>query len=891
MSKQPTIFQGDGGFGGKKVLPELKKALFGWWNGSARKDGLSFEHIDTDPALAEAFGPGEFYHLNDVPLREMLSLMRADRKAFPDLRQRLGDLDKLNQALGTDIINQGAQRCRPIALSSLAFHLEQERQKLLGFLTEPIREIFAFPKTSFSGGEKRKLCSVPLSVWTIGSLCGGQNSGTFIDLSYLNHYLLRLWGVRQYQLFAVLALPDVFWQVEQGGLRANTAAALKELAHHYATLGLPPLQHGKTLKLPRTNPPFAMVYLVSGTNACGRTFNQQEQVAQVVAQALRMMTEGRMAEHYRALLQNVLRELRYPYLASSFGCYVIEFPAQELQILFGYRLSQRLVRDYLLREAGDKEKKAKSDLAGFLHEARLTAGPGVFLRRDREGRPIAVRLAPFKRLKGKLLQRALAAYHSEQLLRWEKALDEIVERTSQSLSSTLEQWVLTLVNEPVGGLRQAESSLEGLAAWVEKVTEQLRKRTKEVEEERARFRARQARRRFALPLFRDRRLLKQKERELALALLSLKLSAQDRLLARLGEKVTAMTSEAQGWADTLGALEAEFKRRAEDFGRERVAQRPVVLESALSPQEEEELYQEGIENALALSSQGLTFRQEAGELILVYRTGQARTEAGRWLILSEEGYGRHLEYTKSFWKHLKEISLEEVLGKRGLHLEELVDYLEDRAAPLIVLDRLKQGQAVTVRKVLGTEKGATGLFQALPGRASLSLVETGDRQRIEMLVTWHGISPFALIQSEDLELSYQALYPVEPLHVFPERELMDDEGEKIFYRLLGHNRIRPLNGDFYTLDLDSKRGIQLEAENIKELISLFSLREDLVEQAKGFLHRLELALEPEEAAAMLRENARSLSLPGFPKLEKKAKKEIRCYATRLRRRSERRVMT
>ncbi len=280
------------------------------------------------------------------------------------------------------------------------------------------------------------------------------------------------------------------------------------------------------------------------------------------------------------------------------------------------------------------------------------------------------------------------------------------------------------------------------------------------------------------------------------------------------------------------------------------------MENALSPQEEEELYQEGIENALALSSQGLAFRQEAGELILVYRTSRARTEAGRWLILSEEGYGRHLEYTKSFWKHLKEISLEEVLGNRGLHLEELVDYLEERATPLIVLDRLKQGQ-------------------------------TGDRQRLEMLVTWHGISPFAFIQSEDLELSYQALHPIESLHVFPERELVDDDGEKTFYRLLGYDRIRRMDGDLYTLELGSRHGIQLEAENIKELASLFSLREDLVEQAKGCLHRLELALEPEEAAAMLRENARSLSLPDFPKLEKKAKTEIRRYATTLRRRAGR----
>ncbi len=81
----------------------------------------------------------------------------------------------------------------------------------------------------------------------------------------------------------------------------------------------------------------------------------------------------------------------------------------------------------------------------------------------------------------------------------------------------------------------------------------------------------------------------------------------------------------------------------------------------------------------------------------------------------------------------------------------------------------------------------------------------------------------------------------------------------------------------------------MEARDIKELLSLFSLRQDLIEEGKAYLRRLEEGLDPEEAVAILRQNANGLSIPEFPQMEKKAKEEIRRYASQFRRASGRRT--
>ena len=884
--KYPTFIQFVGGFG-KLTAFEWAKVHSGWWGASTETDSFRLGHLDSDPAGAEHFGPGEFYRLGGVPLREILSQMQSDRHAFPYLRKRLGDLNQLNQTLGTDIVTEGAECSRPIALATLAFHLERNREELLGFLTKPIREIFAFPDVTFSAGKRNGGQNLPLALPVVGSLCGGQNSGIFNDLAFLNHYLLRVWGIREYYPSAILALPDVYWQVEQGRLRANTAAALKELLHHYANIGLPDLQYGKGLQVRRDKPPFMFIYLVSGTNTRGRTFNQPEQVAQVVAQSLRMMSAGRIAEHYRALLQNILRDLRHPYLASSLGCYVMEVPVGELKRLFAHRLMRRMVKAHLLREMSDQDEWAKLTLTDFLHEAKLTTGPGQFFQRDREGRPIGVNMAPFKRLKGKILQRALAAYHTEQLPKWEKALDEMMDRGTEAIGTVLDERVVTLVNAE--GLSQAMAFLQAMERWIEEIGERLRKAGQQVQEQTSRFQARRGRRRFKLPFFPNRRLRKQKEREMGLALLSFKVSAQIKLLARLRGKVAEWVSEAQGWMDALHTLEVDLHQKERGFARERWVQRPVVVENVLSDEEEERLYEESMDNALALASQSLTFRRETEDLILVCRQGAEAAEGHHAWLLSEEGQGQQLKYAESFWQHLEQISLEDILQQRQANPEELIDYLEERAAPLIVVDPLKQARPVIIRKVLGTEKGSAGLFRSVPGRANLSLVETNHPHRLEMLITYHGISPLALVQSDDLEQAYQALHGEEPLHVFPEGELQVDHSEAIFYRLLGYDRVRRIGEDLYALEFEARGGVQLEAQDIKELVSLFCMRPDLIERATGFIRQREEALDPQASATMLRDNARALAIPDFPELEKKARAEIRRYATTVRHQAGRKV--
>ena len=889
MNEQNTNFRGIGGFG-TTALAELIATNGGWWVKRTGRIGSRVQALDADPAMAERFGPGGFYYLGAVPVRDMLTLMGDVPKALPDVARRVGDPDKLNRALGTDVLYQGTQHCRPLALLALTFHLKWNGRRLQDFLIRPIREIFAFNRSSHQGRVETQRAMVPLMDWSIGSSCGGQNSGTFLDIAYLLHDQLGRLGIAQYQMNAVLALPDVFPEVDQERLWASTFAAFKELSAQYSKRGLEPLKYGHALRIPRTKPPFAVAYLISGTNAHGRVFDTSIEVAQSVAQFLRIISEGRMAEHYQAVLQNILRDLRYPSFCSSFGCYVIQVPVQELRVLFAHRLVQRLVR-HLLREQQDGEKRAKSSLTDFQHEFKLTKGLGRFLEKDREGKPIAIDLRRFRKLKGKRLKPALDAYQAEQLPSWETALDEKIVVAIEVLFPALERWVLTLINEPDGGLLQAQSFLGVLATWLEGSSEQLRKRAKALEEEAARFRARLARRRFVPPIFPNRRLRRQKQRELKLALGSLQASAQIRLLVRLTHRVSSLTEELRGWADALNALEADLHRREDAFAAGRIAHQPVCVENALSTEEEDDLFERGLPGVLALSSQGLRFRWEGEKLILDYGVGEATDHLDRRHLLVEHGYCHPLvQYGQAFWEPLEQISLEDILQERGVDPEERLEYLLERAAPLILVDRLKQQTPIITRMVLGTERGSTGLLESIPTRADLSLVETGNPHRIEMVVTWHGINPFALTQIEDWERAYQARYPIEPLHVFPERDLADRDGESTFYRLLGFGAVRQVGADLCVLDLGPGQGVHLDAPNIRDLLRVFSLQEDLVEQAKAFLRRREIVLERQEAAVILRRSAQDLSIPESPELEKKAKAEIRRYAKMFRSRSARRSL-
>ena len=120
---------------------------------------------------------------------------------------------------------------------------------------------------------------------------------------------------------------------------------------------------------------------------------------------------------------------------------------------------------------------------------------------------------------------------------------------------------------------------------------------------------------------------------------------------------------------------------------------------------------------------------------------------------------------------------------------------------------------------------------------------------------------------------------------------MSADRNPTFFRLLGFGAVRRVGDGLYALELDPMDGVHIQGRSVKELSSLFSLRADLVDRAEAFLRRRELDLDPEAAAATLRQNARGLSFPDFPELEKEAKAEIRKCAQRFDRLARRRVTT
>jgi hypothetical protein len=214
----------------------------------------------------------------------------------------------------------------------------------------------------------------------------------------------------------------------------------------------------------------------------------------------------------------------------------------------------------------------------------------------------------------------------------------------------------------------------------------------------------------------------------------------------------------------------------ENYLQQQEARTSVVFQSVLDDDQITELVVERLAeiSQSALDGIGFTLDRETG-LTLLYH-GQNRG-LDRWFLVSAEGVERHLNYCEQFWQYLdEECSVEGYLCSQGREINSLIDGLEQRATPWVAVNRAKQIPAEGQLLLLGTETGP----QFVPNPpAHINVVATGDKTRLVLLYTIHGLDVMNLEQTLAWRDAYdQAIAKGKRLHVVPEVDPLNSANEK-----------------------------------------------------------------------------------------------------------------
>jgi hypothetical protein len=379
-----TICIGLGGTG-KDILMRIRRLIVDK-NGSL--DALpvvSFVHIDTDKASSNVTGlrTGSFYHGVDLRLSDAekvaATMSRVEVNNFVQEMNRKSSNYEGSPGVYKNIecwfppqllkdlkaIDEGAQGIRPVGRLAF-FHNHRQIKTALQTAEQKTR------------GHESKLIQQglvvdnELSIFVVGSLCGGTGSGIFLDTAYC---LRGMYGDRGAQISGYLVIsPELYGDTPS--MNANAYAALKEL-NYYATAGtsfkayydLQNLQY-----VEESRPPFEYVYLVSNRTKSDYRILEKSKLCNIIAHKINLDFAGELSPVITAQRDNFLQHLiqldEHPrpnvqrYL--TFGLAEIYFPRDIAVQVSLNRIKIKLVKYWLQGEGQSPD--AKILLERFLNQ-------------------------------------------------------------------------------------------------------------------------------------------------------------------------------------------------------------------------------------------------------------------------------------------------------------------------------------------------------------------------------------------------------------------------------------------------------------------------------------------------------------------------------------------
>lgn len=286
-----TICIGLGGTG-RDILMRIRRLIIDRYGKLSELPIVSFVHIDADKGASKLSGlrTGNIYHGEDILFRDSERVVATmNSKEVNDLAQGLerrldfereGPFAHIGSWFSPQLlknvkaIEEGASGIRPVG--RLAFFHNYRK----------IHRVIETAENRTIGHEKKLLekgfiVEPGLSLFVVGSLCGGTGSGMFLDVAYS---LRRMYGEQENQLVGYLVMsPELYGNTPS--MNASTYAALKEL-NHYASESTKfearyDPQH--LIDISETRPPFDFVYLISNRTADNYKILEKSKLCNIIA--------------------------------------------------------------------------------------------------------------------------------------------------------------------------------------------------------------------------------------------------------------------------------------------------------------------------------------------------------------------------------------------------------------------------------------------------------------------------------------------------------------------------------------------------------------------------------------------------------------------------------
>ncbi|WP_319422540.1 tubulin-like doman-containing protein [Pleurocapsa sp. FMAR1] len=379
-----TICIGLGGTG-KDVLMRIRRLIVDKYGSLDALPVVSFVHIDTDKASSNVTGlrTGNFYHGVDLRFSNAEKVAATmSRNEVSNFKEEMGRKSSNYEGspgvykniecwfppqLLRDLkaIDEGAQGIRPVGRLAF-FHnhrqiktaIETAEKKTLGHEGKLIQQGLVIDNK--------------LSIFVVGSLCGGTGSGIFLDTAY---FLQKMYGGIETQISGYLVTsPELYGNTPS--MNANTYAALKEL-NYYATVGtkfkayydLHNLQY-----VEEERPPFDYVYLISNRTNSDYRILEKAKLCNIIAHKINLIFAGELSSAVTSDRDNYLEHFieldKHPrpnvqrYL--SFGLAKIYFPRDIAVQVSLNRIKLKLVKYWLQGEGQSPD--AKILLERFLNQ-------------------------------------------------------------------------------------------------------------------------------------------------------------------------------------------------------------------------------------------------------------------------------------------------------------------------------------------------------------------------------------------------------------------------------------------------------------------------------------------------------------------------------------------
>lgn len=764
---RPTLVVGLGGTG-HATLVWLKAALLDVF-GERIFQLVRLFLIDTAQEDYHARGgDGRLVRLSDdekiiigfVPVRQVLE--NLDRyPAMQDFIQK--------DELSAQAIIAGAKQTRKLGRLALMYHFDDVVKPLeealynLSNIRLPDVEVKTAKETA------RVVDTQGLNAFVITSICGGTGSGIFIDTAYLIRYLARNLGLAEEWVFvnAALVLPTVFREVSnREPLEANAFAALKELDYLNRRDRFEKV-YPREREVQILRRPFDVCYLVDSVNERNKALQNLAQVAPMLADCVRLQIASQIGQAQHSVFDNI-HELAgqspsgFPTAYSGLAAASLVFPAQKVIDACAARYLADLLSSTLVERLADPAQ-ARDQVTSFCDQVNLSPNRLLSrLIRDQEGQPVSVRLdqRPLRYAPARRLLALINDLVNEEEVRIAGDYQKLLEQNRKELVAEIEQQltarVQEIVNHPEQGLTYAIAFLEILSRSLSQTAEDIRDGQARLQDGLDGYRERVEKAAAGLdnaltgwwPFFRNRRvnrardlLLNQELRRLRDAFELNQRNAALSLLADLRNEVNRDAQALRRLRDNIGQVQqrlADWK-----FGGGRGEEMSPLVWQVVGPEDLDRYY----ERYLQARQDWLAY--------LVAAVGGLQALQDR----SQEEIEQHLlDFGRQCFAGIREIRIEDILRERrdGEGPESWLKRLRQDSQPFWNFSEPKLGEEVTLNRVavLGVEEKERSIY-AGQKQAGEQIVSTGDRHRITMFNTSHGLPSEALQLYRHFRTSYQ----------------------------------------------------------------------------------------------------------------------------------------